>query len=176
MHWKSLKLFPFSRLETPTYFSSWRPTSLYSFVIKHAILCIHQCACFLWKLLSLHGHQNFHWFWWQAHYLAPIFIDLSKTFSTTDHNMRYGIQGVTHDWFESYLENRQQYVWWLCFRTSFNSYFACLNTRALALYSLQDIHKFTRRSNFIIFAWHCFLSKQKSNWCSRWCYQGTSLA
>ena len=44
------------------------------------------------------------------------FFDLKKTFDVVDHNIlfekiqHYGIGGIVHQWFKSYLENRKQFA------------------------------------------------------------------
>ena len=51
-------------------------------------------------------------------YTARVFIDLKNAFDTIDHTIliaklkHYGIRGATLSWIESYLSNRNQYIYY----------------------------------------------------------------
>ena len=51
-------------------------------------------------------------------FTAGVFIDLKKAFDTIDHTIliaklkHYGVRGVTLSWIESYLSNRNQYIYY----------------------------------------------------------------
>ena len=51
----------------------------------------------------------------KGNYTAMVFIDLKKAFDTVDHDLllkklnKYGIGGLEHKWFSSYLNNRKQF-------------------------------------------------------------------
>ena len=92
---------------------------LYNFLTEHNILSMNQFgfrkkySTFL-ALMDLLDNitKNID----GGNYSIGIFLDLSKAFDTIDHTIlldklcRYGIRGVTLDWFKHYLNDRTQFV------------------------------------------------------------------
>ena len=68
----------------------------------------HSCESAVAELASeiIKGQQN-------DMYTLALFLDLSKAFDTLEHKVlldkmyRYGIRGISLNWFKSYLENRK---------------------------------------------------------------------
>ena len=91
---------------------------LYRYLDENKLICLPQSG-----FRSLHSvvtcllkctndwHVNID----KGKFTAMIFIDLKKAFDTVDHGILldkmkfYGISGIEHDWFRSYLNNRKQF-------------------------------------------------------------------
>ena len=52
--------------------------------------------------------------------MCSVFLDLEKDFETVDHQMllqkiyHYGIRGLAHNWFRTYITNQHQLVFISC--------------------------------------------------------------
>ena len=132
---KIAKVIPLYKTKDPALFSNYRPISLlpffskilerlmhnrlYNFLTEHNILSMNQFgfrknySTFL-ALMDLVDNisKNID----EGNYSIGIFLDLSKAFDTIDHTIlldklcRYGIRGVTLNWFKHYLNDRKQFV------------------------------------------------------------------
>ena len=132
---KIAKVIPLYKTKDPALFSNYRPISLlpffskilerlmhnrlYNFLTEHNILAMNQFgfrknySTFL-ALMDLVDNisKNID----EGNYSIGIFLDLSKAFDTIDHTIlldklcRYGIRGVTLNWFKHYLNDRKQFV------------------------------------------------------------------
>ena len=91
---------------------------IYDFLIKNDLLFSNQSAfrllhsvvtCLLASTNDWYVNMD------SGKYIANVFIDLKKAFDTVDHNillsklLRYGIKGLEHSWFVSYLNSRRQF-------------------------------------------------------------------
>ena len=132
---KIAKVIPLYKTKDPALFSNYRPISLlpffskilerlmhnrlYNFLTEHNILAMNQFgfrknySTFL-ALMDLVDNISKHID--EGNYSIGIFLDLSKAFDTIDHTIlldklcRYGIRGVTLNWFKHYLNDRKQFV------------------------------------------------------------------
>ena len=94
-------------------------TAYYNFLSEHNILSTNQFgfrkkySTFL-ALMDLVDNisKNID----EGNYSIGIFLDLSKAFDTIDHTIlldklcRYGVRGVTLNWFKHYLNDKKQFV------------------------------------------------------------------
>ena len=96
-------------------------------------------------------------------YTVGVFIDLKKAFDTIDHNLLlrklhfYGVRGIVFTWLESYLQDRQQYVYYNSISSS-SLPISCgvpqgsiLGPLLFILY-INDISNVSRMLKFILFA------------------------
>ena len=92
---------------------------LYAFVEKHHILYNYQFGFrkgYSTEQAILEITDNLKLAIDKRQVTCGLFLDLSKAFDTVNHRILlsklylYGIRGVPHRWFESYLHNRKQYV------------------------------------------------------------------
>jgi Reverse transcriptase (RNA-dependent DNA polymerase) len=92
---------------------------LYSFLTKHDILYKYQFGFrkkYPTALALIEVMDNIYRKLDEQHFVLGIYLDLQKAFDTVNHEIllhklyNYGIRGIAHDWFKSYLSNRQQYA------------------------------------------------------------------
>ena len=124
---KIAKVIPLYKTKDPALFSNYRPISLLPFFSKILERLMHNR---LYTAMNQFGfRKNYSTFLAlmdlvdnisknidEGNYSIGIFLDLSKAFDTIDHTIlldklcRYGIRGVTLNWFKHYLNDRKQFV------------------------------------------------------------------
>ena len=132
---KIAKVIPLYKTKDPALFSNYRPISLLPFFSKILERLMYNR---LYNLLTEHNILSMNQFGFrknystflalmdlvdsisknidEGNYSIGIFLDLSKAFDTINHTIlldklcRYGIRGVTLNWFKHYLNDRKQFV------------------------------------------------------------------
>ena len=132
--WKIVRIAPIFKNKARDDRSNYRPISVLPFITRlFEKLIFNQFYDYLDANKSLYEHQSgfrlLHSVttalmastndWYlnidKGKYTGLIFIDLKKAFDTVDHEIllekikMYGVTGMEHDWFTSYLDNRKQF-------------------------------------------------------------------
>ncbi len=132
---KTAKVPPVYKSKDKKLFVNYRPVSLLPVISKVLEKIVHKrLYSFLTKKLLLYdsqfGFRNNHSTidailefvgkvikgFERGEYTLAVFLDLSKAFDSLEHSTlleklyNFGIRGIAHDWFKSYLQNRKMYV------------------------------------------------------------------
>lgn len=134
-HFKMAKVIPVFKKGSPLTVSNYRPISLLSIFNKilerlmynRLIMYFEKSCTFFDQQFGFRSnHSTVHALILMVdkiqkaidnkNYSCGVFIDLCKAFDTVDHHILldkleyYGIRGIAHKWFSSYLSNRSQFV------------------------------------------------------------------
>ena len=179
---KISKVTPVFKKDDPGLFTNYRPisvlpcfskilerivfTRLYDFLLKHKLLHDSQYGFrqnFSTDMAIIELQDRIIRELNNGKEVLAVFMDLSKAFDALSHKILlqklpyYGVRGVCHNWFVSYLSNRQQFTVY----DSLNSSFRTINTGVpqgsilgplLFLIYINDIVNSCQEPNFILYA------------------------
>jgi len=112
---------PFPTEEEYSDGAGWDPFPEKSLVILHIKYrnLVHICRSFTSSVIEpavMEVIDNIYNYIDQHEYVIGISLDLQKAFNTVNHDIllhklyNYGIRGVVHQWFKSYLSKRHQFI------------------------------------------------------------------